>query len=647
MGRVAFISILINLLSVCCFSLSAQQELYTKSKKALKFYGEARRNFDKRNDKEALDFLNKAIRADRKFIEAWFMKAQIQKDQLDFQGAIESFRKGLSVNPTWFPEGFYILAREEYAQGLYHDAFTSISRYLELGSSERLSGLEVKAFIEKCAYAVTLIENPVLFKPVNLGDSVNSPLNEYWPSLSLDEKAMIFTVLEPIDPSKPIGFGNRQEDFYKSMKDNNGIWGRRRNLGAPVNTSDNEGAQSISADGRFLFFTGCNRPDGYGMCDIYVSRKDGDKWSVPRNAGSLINTAYSEKHPSVSADGRVLFFSSDRPGGKGKLDIYRSTCNERGEWSVPENLGDHINTPGNEQSPFIHPDGRTLYFTSEGHLNLGQSDIFFSRFTENEGWSIPLNLGYPINTHNNELGLIVNPAGDMAYYASDRHSEKDLDIYKFELHAEVRPDPVSYMKGRVFDSLTYKGLDAVFRLIDLQTGEMVIESVSAPGEGDFLVPLPSGRSYALNVSKTGYLFYSAHFSFHGVYERAEPFVKDVPLQPLRAGRKIVLNNIFFGFDQSALLPESEVELIKIYEFLDQNPKLRVQFNGHTDNVGTLEYNEHLSERRALSVANWLTGKGIDPARIKHKGFGASIPVASNETEEGRALNRRTEMQIVE
>ncbi len=644
---------MIRLLAVfylVCISFNlvySQQDLYTKSKKAQKYYQEALTRFDNRQDDAALECLKKAIRADRNFIEAWFMMAQIYKDSQKTDLAIETFRRGLAINPGYYPEGYYLLARIEYANGLYKDAMENAVRFSTYGNFQRISQSDSESFIKKCRFAVDLTENPVPFEPVNLGDSVNSLKNEYWPSLSIDENQLIFTVLDPIDQNKPVAFGNRQEDFYVSTRNEDGTWGKRRNLGLPVNTMDNEGAQSLSADGRFMFFTACNRPDGKGMCDIYFSKHSGGKWSRPVNLGSPVNTPYSEKHPSVSADGRILYFASDRPGGKGGLDIYVSYRSETGVWSTPVNLGDSINTTGNEQSPFIHPDGKTLYFSSEGHMNLGQGDIFMSVMKDDGSWSIPVNLGYPINTHNNELGLIVNSAGDLAYYASDRHSGDDLDIYKFKLIPAVRPDPVSYMKGRVFDSLTYIGLESVFQLVDLSSGELVIESVSDPVEGSFLVPLPWGRNYALNVSKTGYLFYSDHFAFEGIYERSSPYLKDIPLQPVRPGYKIVLNNIFFEFDKSDLKPESEVELNKILTFLCQNPATKVQFNGHTDNIGTEEYNASLSERRALAVVNWLLDKGVDNSRLKYKGYGFFMPVASNETEEGRALNRRTELQIIE
>jgi outer membrane protein OmpA-like peptidoglycan-associated protein len=279
-------------------------------------------------------------------------------------------------------------------------------------------------------------------------------------------------------------------------------------------------------------------------------------------------------------------------------------------------------------------------------MNMGKGDIFVSRLDSNNAWGLAVNLGYPINTWNNEVGLIVNAAGDKAFYASDRLKGRGLDIYEFPLYPEARPIPVSYMKGRVYDALTWKGIEAVFQLIDLETKELVMESSSAPGEGDFLVSLPAGRNYALNVSKPGYLFYSDNFSLAGIHRLIDPFLKDVPLSPIRQGETVILKNIFYGFDSFEVKPESQAELNKIIEFLNSNPSVQIEISGHTDNIGNSQYNQVLSEKRAKSVVDYLAGKGIQINRLSFKGYGSSVPKTGNDTEEGRSINRRTELRIV-
>jgi outer membrane protein OmpA-like peptidoglycan-associated protein/Tol biopolymer transport system component len=639
---------LLFILFLLLFSLKVipQGNYHTTSKSAAKNFEKALKCFDNREDEKALKYLKKAVKSDAEFIEAYMMMSQIYKDRNEFTEAISSYEKALKINPKFNPPGYLVLADVEMSQGLYSDALTHAERFLELGDFKKVSRSDAERFTENCRFALDKFNHPVPFVPVNLGDSVNSDKNEYWPSLSLDESKLIITVLDPADPSQTAQKTSVQEDFYESFRKPDGTWAKRKNVGPPLNTNDNEGAQTISADGRFLFFTGCNRPDGQGKCDIYFSENINGTWSVPVNIGYPVNTAYSEKHPSISADGRRLFFASDRPGGLGGLDIWVSQKQSNGFWSLPVNLGENINTPGNEQSPFIHPDNQSLYFSSEGHLNMGKGDIFISRLDSNNSWLPAVNLGYPINTWNNEVGLIVNAAGDKAYYASDRQKDRGLDIYEFPLYPEARPIPVSYMKGRVYDALTWKGIEATFQLFDLQSGELVMESSSAPEEGDFLVSLPAGRNYALNVSKPGYLFYSDHFSMAGIHKLTDPLLKDVPLSPIRQGETVVLKNVFFAFDSFEVQPESQAELNKIIDFLNVNPSVQIEISGHTDNIGNIQYNQALSEKRARAVVDYLSGKGIQINRLSYKGYGSSVPKTENDTEEGRSINRRTELRIV-
>ncbi|MCK5692459.1 MAG: OmpA family protein, partial [Bacteroidales bacterium] len=434
------------------------------------------------------------------------------------------------------------------------------------------------------------------------------------------------------------------EDFFYSTQGESG-WEPRLNAGVPLNTPDNEGAQSLTADGRTLWFTACNRRSGQGMCDLYYSTWEGDKWSSPKNAGSPINSRYSEKHPSISADGRTLYFTSNRPGGKGSYDIWMSERTED-NWSDPVNLGDSVNTPDLEQSPFIHPDQQSLYFSSTGWPGMGQGDLFLTRLIRESGWTIPENLGYPINTHDDDIGLSLNARGDRAYFASNRGEGTDTDIYSFEMPVELRPVPVSYMTGRVHDSRNMRGIKAVLQLIDLDTEEAVMELESQAGEGDFLLSLPTDRDYALNVSADGYLFYSDHFTFTGLHTQTKPFRRDVPLEKVRVGSVVVLQNIFYATGSYQLEPASRVELKRVYDFLQLNPAVGVEISGHTDNTGTPELNQSLSEQRAQSVVDYLVNKGIETRRLKAAGYGETQAVADNELEEGRAQNRRTELKIL-
>jgi hypothetical protein len=473
-----------------------------------------------------------------------------------------------------------------------------------------------------------------------MGPSVNSENNEYWPCLTADENTLIFTRLIKDSTSYP-GY---QEDFFICTRDKNG-WSMAKNAGLPLNSPLNEGAQALSADGRLMVFTACGRKDGIGRCDLYFSTRTGDTWSLPKNMGEPVSTVSYETQPSLSADGKTLYFACDRPGGFGDIDIYVSTMDDQQHWSTPRNLGENINTKGRDWAPFIHPDNQTLYFASNEHLGLGGFDLFFSRRDSAGNWVKPVNLGYPINTAKDEFGLILNAAGNKAYFSSDKDSVNGRDIYTFDLYDEARPTEVSYLKGKVYDADTKAFLRASFELIDLKSNHVISHSFSDSLTGEFLVCIPAGRDYLLNVSKYGYLFFSDNFSLNDVFEISEPFIKDVPLQPVKVGKSVILKNIFFEFDSYVLKDESMIELDKLIQFLETYPTVKIEISGYTDNIGSDEYNITLSQQRAAAVAEYLMNSSIDDGRISHAGYGSSKPLTSNDSEEGRALNRRTELVI--
>jgi outer membrane protein OmpA-like peptidoglycan-associated protein len=374
----------------------------------------------------------------------------------------------------------------------------------------------------------------------------------------------------------------------------------------------------------------------------------GGKWTEPKNIGPPVNTPHWESQPAFAADGRTVYFASNRPRGAGGIDIWKTKIDDDDRFSVPENIGPPINTPGDEVSPFIHPDGKTLYFASDGHLGMGGKDIFVSRLMDNNQWSEPQNLGYPINTIGDELNLIVNAKGNIAYFSSDKEGGfGGMDLYWFELDESIRPQSVTYLKGRVFDQKDRRPIEAVVELYDLSTGELFSSIKSDVVNGEFLVCIPTNNSYALNVNKTGYLFFSENFDLVGVHSETEPYHKDIPLKNINVGEIVVLKNVFFDTDKFDLKAESILELNKLVDLLKQNKSIKIEIGGHTDNQGSQAHNKTLSQNRAKAVYEYLISKNIDKSRLTYQGYGVEKPVATNDTPQGRTLNRRTEFKIIE
>jgi outer membrane protein OmpA-like peptidoglycan-associated protein len=408
----------------------------------------------------------------------------------------------------------------------------------------------------------------------------------------------------------------------------------------------NEGAQSISPDGKYLFFTGCNRPDGLGRCDIYVSRKEGNDWGKAINLGKIINTDYWESQPSISPDGSALYFVSNRPGGIGGYDIWKSNLTNEGKWMEPVNLGPQINTPYDENTPFIHADGKTLYFSSNGWPGFGDKDIFLSRITNDGQFSTPVNLGYPINTYNEEIGLIVTADGTEGLFSSNIKDGGfgDLDIYHFKLPEKVKPLPITYVKGIVRDRETKELLEANVLVIDLKTNNPVFNDYTSKETGDFLAVMPIGSEYSFNVEAEGYLFNSQNFQLAKANSN-KPYELEILLDKIKVGNNVTLYNIFFDTNKYELLPTSKIELDILIELLTSHPSLCIEIQGHTDDVGENKINETLSENRAKAVFDFLITNGIDKKRLTFKGYGETKPRSDNATEEGRKQNRRTEFII--
>jgi len=628
--------------------ISAQNEKYsTKSQKAIRSYENAVMDLQAKNYQDAEKNLGKAIKADSLFIEAWLLLGDLYCDTKKNTDAIASYNKAIYIDPDFYPGAYYFLGNLYFSMMDYEKAKDSYLKFVSYKTLERPQLKKINRLLSNCNFAIQAMAHGVPFNPVNLGDSINSPNSEYLPSLTADEQTLVITVRRPGD-EYTIGSENaEEEDFYITHK-LNGVWQKVRKMPAPLNSHGNEGAQAISPDGQFMVFTACDRPDGVGSCDLYFSRKTGDRWSKPVNMGEPVNTPYWESQPSISSDGRTIYFASSRKGGKGGSDIWYTIMDDEGKFSVPVNLGDSINTEGNEMSPFIHPDDRTLYFSSNGLPGMGGMDIYYSRKDLNGKWSRPVNLGYPINTSADEINLIVNATGNMAYFSSDKEGGKGKqDLYCFELYENARPAPVTYMKGVVYNSITGEKLAADFELIDVESGKSIVKSTSDAITGAFLVCLPADKNYMLNVSREGYLFYSDHFQLAGSARRTDPYLKDIPLKPISVGVSVVLKNIFFDTDKFEPKSESIAEMQKLMNLLKKNPRMKIEISGHTDNVGSKDYNTTLSLNRAKTVYDYLIKQGIQADRLSYKGYGFEKPVDTNDTEVGRANNRRTEFKVTE
>ena len=647
------------------FILSAKnitaQENYSTRKtatgKAKEYFEESKKQFSQGDLKAAIKSLDKAIEKEPIFIDAFFQKAIIFRSVNRNAEAEEALEKALVISSTYEPDALYALAEVENSLGKENEATAHYQAFLKSSSKNQELKDKADTFVSNNAFIAEAKKNPVPFNPISLDNSINTSSPEYFPCLTADGETMIFTRRE-----------KRDEDFFYSKKIN-GKWQKALPM-TGVNTQGNEGAETISADGKTLVFTGCDRPFGLGSCDLYISEFTDGKWSSPKNMGANINSKSWDSQPSLSADGRTIYFSSNRPGGLGNNDIWISQKQADGTWAAAQNLGIPINTPKSDQFPFIHQDGETFYYVTDGYAGMGGLDLFYSKKDDKNSWKKPTNMGYPINTKGDEVAFIVSVDGKTAYFASDSKDIKakvakpilspndifDIDIYTFDLYEAARPKPVTYIKGNVFDAKTLQKLRAKAEIIDLATGKN-FASVIADAQGEFLICLPVGKNYALNVNRKNYVFYSDNFALNENNTSAKPFVLDIPLLSIEKsvvtstptptiGKAIILKNIFFETGSAKLKMESTNELNRLKMMLEDNPNLKIQINGHTDNVGNDADNMSLSLNRAKSVYEYLVKEKIDANRLIFKGFGKNMPIETNDTTEGKQANRRTEFQII-
>ncbi|HMI78537.1 MAG TPA: hypothetical protein VK484_07065, partial [Ferruginibacter sp.] len=544
------------------------------NKKAGEIYGQAIEEAREGNFIAAIAHLNEALAIDPKFVDVFLSRANVYAELKNYTASVTDFERGFQMDSVYSKTYLLPYSISLAGAGKFERALTAVNEFL---ATPNLNERSIKAGnYRKSTYAFAVDhekKHPIkdyVFSPQNMGDSINSKALEYFPSLTIDGSKMIFTRRV-----------NNDEDFYESNFIA-GKWSTAKPIGGKVNTNFNEGAQNISQDGQLLVFTGCNYPEGAGSCDLYFSVRTNNGWSEPQNLGPMVNTDFWESSPSLSPDKRDLYFASGQAGGFGGRDIWVTHRLPTGRWSRPENLGEAVNTSGDESCPFMHADNETLYFNSNGHTGYGMTDLFFSKKVNDSSWAVAENLGYPINTIDDQGSLIVAADGRTAYYASDGGNTRGgLDLYTFQLREDMRPLRTLWVKGKVFDKKTGAGLPSAVELTDLKSRN-VKSRIQTDEDGNYLVTLPVGKDYAFNVNRKGYLFYSDNFSLSG-NNNDSVFTVNIPLQPIETGARIVLKNIFFETKKFDLKPESTGELDKLVMLLNDNPKLKLQIEGHTDN----------------------------------------------------------------
>lgn len=620
---------------------------------------------------QALDDLNRRA-------QNWFKEGSSSLAQGDFGQAAENFDRVLSRYPHHFLSKYYsgishfelgnyqiskryfkelteredlnpmyndswlLLGQSLMRLGKYKEAVEPISRFSVLESEGRWTDVALR-WKKTAEFAAEATLHPVEFQPEELNIPLEDHQSAYLPMKSLDGRALFFVIRE----------GGR-ETLVRTEK-LEGSWSKLSPLGFLEGFAQ-AAAPSLSPDGNLLLLTICNHPQNIGSCDLYLASRDPNlgHWRGPFNLGEQVNSRGWDSQATFAPDGRTFFFSSDRAGGMGGRDIWFSRLLTGGNFSPPVNAGPLINTSENEASPFIHPDGKTLYFKSNGHIGMGDYDLFVSRLDENGGWGEPVNLGYPINTMDHDGAIFVESDGKTAYMASDRFQPADrrgiYRIFRFELPEEARGESVTFIKAMVKDAETLSPLTAYAQIVNTSDGTVVYNHKLGTA-GTLFAVLQADAPYSLNIEKKGYSFVSRRIIIDPNATAEEPLEIEILLQPVSevdtvALGPVVLENVLFDFGSYSLDSSSIPELDRLVSYLGNVENVVVEIHGHTDNIGSMEANLLLSEKRAQSVVDYLVSGGVKESRIVAKGLGSKNPVADNDTEEGRALNRRIEMHLI-
>ena len=627
-----------------CFSLCICASVFSQSydyehvnAKAVKTYEKALNLLKDGQLIDAVPLLTQSIKEDSNFVDAYLSLGGALGQLKRYDQSVKLYEKARAKDSAYFiiynlPYSINLAGQGKFAEAL--SAVTTFLQYPKLNDRSVKSGQYRKRCYEfAIRYAAAHDKGSYIFNPINLGDSVNTAASEYYPSVTVTDSVLVFTRMG----------GKGREDFMESKISKHGF-ANSKLIDGDINIEPRKGALSVSQDGEWMVFAGELSGQAHQSFDIYISYYTPQGWSEPQSMGDNINSDFYESGPTLSPDKRALYFCSNRPDGYGGLDLYVSYRQPNGKWGPAVNMGPDINSAGDEKAPFIHADNQTLYYTSDGLPGYGESDIFVIRKNTNGEWGKPENLGYPINTIENEGSLAVSADGLTAYYASDRSDSRGgLDLYKFDLRPDIRPYRTLYVKGKVIDKKTNKTLPSSVELIENNSNKPLMK-VQTDELGAYFITLPTGNDYTFTVNRKGYLFFSELYAL-GNKEADSVYQKDIYLQPVELNVMATFNNILFANNAFELPKGGLVELDKLLQVLTENPSLKLEISGHTDNVGKAEDNLKLSANRAKSIVDYLVNKGVDIKRLSYKGYGSTKPVADNSTEAGRAKNRRTTFTV--
>ncbi len=556
------------------------------------------------------------------------------------------FLKAYKLKPFVTNDILFKLAQSYQLTYKFDKAIEYYKKYLNNLIAKDISKqtIIVNKKIDECNTGKLLVKNPVKGKIINL-KNINSKYAEYGAIINADESKIFFTSRRKgttgneVDPFDLKYY----EDVYVATKNNN-EWQEPLNIDKPLNTNKHDAVAGISEDAQTLFLY---RNTKSSVGNIFISYLQGDKWSEPKEMPEPINSKYQESSACLSPDRNTLYFVSNRKGGLGGKDIYYSVKKDN-KWSEPVNIK-ILNTKYDEDGLFIHPNGKTLYFSSKGHNTMGGFDIFMSEKNDKGEWSKPKNIGYPINTPDDDLYFVMSADAKHGYFTSNKDGGKgDKDIYLIDFTNSKSLQQNNYLtllKGTITDAKTKKPIKAYIEITDNKKNKIISKLYSNEQSGEFMISLPAGKNYGISISADNYLFYSDNFTLPDS-SRYKEITKNIDLLAMEKGAKTILKNIFFDYASDSLRKESYAELNRVVDLLKKYPKTKIEISGHTDNKSSLKTNKELSKARAKRIYDYLISKGIKSKRLTYKGYAFFYPIASNDTEDGRKQNRRVEIKIL-